>query len=161
MPARDPVAGPVRPGRKAADRAVGFRAFLTSFHPLGRFQDGNRGNPSVQSGNPETKLGSGRAEVSRAGSARPKRSWVLANLVGGGVIIIGLSIALLGIPGSGDPAADSALKPHPAKTVRRAACTQFEQMVNECAAPATTTTTTTAKPPPGWSSSDPVGQGGG
>jgi beta-glucanase (GH16 family) len=99
--------------------------------------------------------------VSRAGSARPKRSWVLANLVGGGVIIIGLSIALLGIPGSGDPAADSALKPHPAKTVRRAACTQFEQMVNECAATTTTTTTTTTKPTAGWPSSDPVGQGGG
>lgn len=83
--------------------------------------------------------------MTEARSVRPRRGWVLANVIGGTVILVGLSIALLGLPGSGSSPADSAAKSLTPSAGTRPTCTQFQRMVGECAAP-TTTTSTTATP---------------
>ncbi|HWF16134.1 MAG TPA: glycoside hydrolase family 16 protein [Acidimicrobiales bacterium] len=91
--------------------------------------------------------------------SRRKRGWLLANVIGGVVLIVALSFALQGSPGSGGGTpSSSALRtdePLSRGSSDAATCTQFEQMVGACTDPTTTTTTAPA------SSSDPSSRGAG
>ncbi|HSZ37747.1 MAG TPA: hypothetical protein VK773_11710, partial [Acidimicrobiales bacterium] len=93
--------------------------------------------------------------MSQLRGSRRKRVWVLANVMGGTVLIVVLSLVLIGSPGSGqaggnDPALEADRTPP-----GRAVCTQHHQMVARCHD--STTTSTTSSPP----SSGPASAGGG
>ncbi len=91
-------------------------------------------------------------------ASRRKRRWLLANVIGGVVLIVALSFALSGSPGSGGGTpSNSALRAAGSLhgSADAANCTQFEQMVGSCTGPTTTTTTSPASP------SDPSSSGGG
>jgi beta-glucanase (GH16 family) len=98
--------------------------------------------------------------VVQSRGSRRKRGWLLANVIGGVVLIVALSFALSGSPGSGGGTpSSSALRtddPMSRGTTDAATCTQFQQMVAQCTGP--TTTTTTTSPPP---TSDPSASQGG
>jgi beta-glucanase (GH16 family) len=99
--------------------------------------------------------------VEQPRGGRRKRRWLLANVIGGVVLIAALSFALSGSPGSGGGTpSGSALRtddPMSLGSTDPATCTQFQQMVAQCTGPTTTTTTS----PPSTTTSDPSSSGAG
>ncbi len=91
------------------------------------------------------------------GGSRPRRGPFLASILGGAVVVLVLSVAVVSTPAS-KPAHLDAL-PHQDFPNTRSAlpgtCTQFAHMIGECTGPTSTTTTTTSAPAP---SSEPGGE---